>query len=425
MKDVAAIIMGGGQGSRLFPLTRDRAKPAVPVAGRARLIDIALSNCINSGVTRMYVLTQFNSASLNRHISQTYHFGALNAHGGVEIIAAEQTADNPNWFQGTADAVRRCLHHVVDGRTKQALVLAGDHLYRMNYQMFLQRHEEARADITIAVCPQNADVASQFGLLHCNDDGLVTRFAEKPTGSELEAMRVDPARPIGGGSAPGAPFLASMGIYVFSPHVLRELLEQYPKANDFGREIIPAALSQYRVAVHFFHGYWEDIGTISAFYRANIALTEPGRFSLYDPDFPLYTRPRYLSAMRMDEATVEHGLLAEGSVIGKARVKNSVLGLRSRIEDGVELDGALVMGNDFYQTETERAADEVRGLPPVGIGENTIIRKAILDKNVRIGKNVALVNERGLENEDGVNHYIRDGIVIIPKGATVPDGTVI
>ncbi len=425
MKDTVAIIMGGGQGSRLFPLTRDRAKPAVPVAGRARLIDIPLSNCINSGLMRIYVLTQFNSASLNGHITRTYNFGALGAHGGVEVLAAEQTFGNRDWFQGTADAVRRSLHHVLDKRTRNVLILAGDHLYRMNYAAFLKRHVELRADITIAACPQMESEASSFGLLHVGDDGLVTRFAEKPTGGALEAMRVDPSAPVAGSGPPGAPFLASMGIYIFSPEVLVESLNAQPDAHDFGKEIIPAGLDTYRVGAHFFQGYWEDIGTISAFYRANIALTRAGQFALYDPEFPLYTRPRYLSATRLNHAQVTESLVAEGSIIGKATIKDSVIGIRSIINNGVELDGALVMGNDDYQTETERVADEQRGIPPLGIGENTVIRRAILDKDARIGRNVAIVNERGLDEEDGTFHYIRDGIVIIPKGATVPDDTVI
>ncbi|MGQ0552262.1 MAG: glucose-1-phosphate adenylyltransferase [Planctomycetota bacterium] len=424
MKDVAAIIMGGGQGTRLFPLTRDRAKPAVPVAGRVRLIDIPLSNCINSGITRMFVLTQFNSASLNRHIARTYNFGNLR-NDGVEIIAAELTAENRTWFQGTADAVRRSLRHVLDRRTRLVLILAGDHLYRMNYQAFVQRHEESHADITIAVCPQAEEAASAFGLLHADERGFVTRFAEKPTGEALRAMRVDPAMRIGSGPAPGAPYLASMGIYVFSPRVLTEILAAYPDANDFGKEIIPAALSRYRVAVHFFQGYWEDIGTIASFYRANLALAKEGQFALYDPDFPLYTRPRYLSPTRMVEAQIEHSLVAEGSVIGRARVRGSVVGIRARIDDGVELDGALVMGGDRYETETEREASLARGLPPLGIGANTLVRRAILDKDVRIGRNVRIVNERGLTHHDGDNYYVRDGIVIVPKLAVVPDNTVI
>jgi glucose-1-phosphate adenylyltransferase len=424
MKDVVAIIMGGGQGVRLFPLTRDRAKPAVPVAGRVRLIDIPLSNCINSGLTRMFVLTQFNSASLNRHITRTYNFGTL-ATDGVEVIAAELTAENRAWFQGTADAVRRSLHHVLDRRTRLILILAGDHLYRMNYQPFLRRHEESHADLTIAVCPVSEEFASTFGLLHCDANGIVTRFAERPQGEALQAMRVDPGGTVVGGTTPGAPFLASMGIYVFSPHVLQELLERYPDQNDFGRDLIPRALADYKVAVHFFHGYWEDIGTIKAFYRANLALAHEGQYSLYDPDFPLYTRPRYLSPTRLDQVQVERSLLAEGSLIGKARIRGSVVGIRSRIDDGVELDGALVMGNDRYETETDREKSLARGVPPLGIGENSVVRHAILDKNVRIGRGVQIVNERGLAMHDGDCFYIRDGIVIVPKQAVVPDGTVI
>jgi glucose-1-phosphate adenylyltransferase len=424
MKDVCAIIMGGGQGSRLFPLTRDRAKPAVPVAGRVRLIDIPLSNCINSGLSRMFVLTQFNSASLNRHISSTYNFGSLTA-DGVEVIAAEQTASNKNWFQGTADAVRRSLHHVMDRRTRLVLVLAGDHLYRMNYEKFVRRHEEAGADLTIAVCPVAEEHASSFGLLHADDEGYVTRFAEKPEGPDLEAMRVDPQHAPAGVQATEEPFLASMGIYVFSPHVLEELLSAHPDKNDFGRDLIPEALSRYKVAVHAFHGYWEDIGTISAFYRANLSLAQRRDFSLYDPDYPLFTRPRYLSATRMDDAEVKDSLVAEGSIIGRARIRGSVVGIRSILGDGVELDGALVMGCDDYETETDREASLARGIPPMGIGQNTVVNKAILDKNVRIGCNVQIVNERGLKDHDGDNFFVRDGIVIIPKAAVVPDNSVI
>ena len=423
MKDVAAIIMGGGAGTRLFPLTRDRAKPAVPVAGRVRLIDIPLSNCINSGLTRMFVLTQFNSASLNRHITRTYSFGPLHT-GGVEVIAAEQTPSSHAWFQGTADAVRRSLHHVLDRRTRLVLILAGDHLYRMNYGAFVRRHDESHADLTISVCPVSPEHASMFGLLHCDEKGFVTRFAEKPTGEALEAMRVDPDKRIGGQVA-GAPFLASMGIYVFSPHVLRELLARYPDQNDFGKDLIPRAMESYRVAVHFFQGYWEDIGTIHSFYRANVALAQEGQFALYDPDFPLYTHPRYLSPTRIHEALVERSLIAEGSVIGKARIKGSVVGIRSRIGDGVELDGALVMGNDRYETETDREASLARGIPPLGIGDDSIVRRAILDKDVRVGRNVQIVNERNLTEHDGPNFYVRDGIVILPKLAVVPDNSVI
>jgi glucose-1-phosphate adenylyltransferase len=424
MKDVVGIIMGGGQGTRLFPLTRDRAKPAVPVAGRVRLIDIPLSNCINSGVTKVFVLTQYNSASLNRHIARTYNFGVL-GDDGVQVLAAEQTPENKGWFQGTADAVRRNLRHILDRRTRLVLILAGDHLYRMNYEAFVRRHDEAKADVTIAACPVVEEHASFFGLLHVDDKGYVTRFSEKPTGGSLQAMRVDPVKVAAGGQHPTAPFLASMGIYVFTPHVLTELLAGNPDSHDFGKEIIPAALERYRVAAHFFQGYWEDIGTIGSFYRANVALAREGQFALYDPEFPLFTRPRFLSPTRMVEATVRESLLAEGSVIGRSLIEDSVIGIRARIGDGVQLHGALVMGNDRYQTETEREADFARGIPPLGIGDGSVVRKAILDKDVRIGRNVQILNEAGRHEHDGGNFYVRDGIVIVPKAAILPDGTVI
>ncbi len=423
MKDVVAVIMGGGQGSRLFPLTRDRAKPAVPVAGRVRLIDIPVSNCINSGIQQIFVLTQFQSASLNRHLYQTYHFGTL-SDAGVHLLAAEQTMTNRDWFQGTADAVRRSLRHILTPRTRKVIILAGDHLYRMNYAAFVQRHDQAKADVTLSACPVDEEAARGFGLMHVNDQGLITRFAEKPTGGALEAMRVDPNKPIGG-HAPGAPFLASMGIYVFAPEVLLELLKSHPDKHDFGKEIIPAALDEYRMAAHFFKGYWEDIGTIAAFYRANVNLTKRGEYSLYDPDFPLFTRPRYLSPSRVNEARIEQSLIAEGSIIGRCSITGSVVGIRSRIHDGCELDGALVMGHDLYETETERAAALARGRPELGIGEGTIIRRAIIDKNTRIGRNVRIINEENVQDADGLNYYIRDGIVIIARDAVVPDDTVI
>ena len=424
MKEVSTVIMGGGQGARLFPLTRDRAKPAVPVGGRSRLIDIALSNCINSGLTQIYVLTQFNSASLNRHISQTYNFGSL-LPAGVQVLAAALTAHNRSWFQGTADAVRRSLRHAIGRRTRLVLILAGDHLYRMNYLDFLRRHDDSGADITISVCPVSEEHAPGFGLVHCDEKGMVTRFAEKPTGEELEKMRVDPATPLESGNPIGAPFLASMGIYVFSPDVLTDLLTRFPEQHDFGRELIPQALSEYSVAVHAFRGYWEDIGTIRAFYRANLALAVDGEYSLYDPDFPLYTHPRYLSPTCIEGATVEQSLIAEGSIIGTAKIRRSVVGIRSRLWDGVELDGALVMGNDHYETAKERAAARERGVPPLGIGAGSVVRRAIVDKQVRIGEKVEIVNATGADTFDGPNYYVRDGIVIVPREAIIPDGTVI
>jgi glucose-1-phosphate adenylyltransferase len=422
MGETATVIMGGGQGQRLFPLTRDRAKPAVPFAGRVRLIDIPLSNCINSNLTRIYVLTQFNSASLNRHINRTYNFGSL-LQTGVEVLAAELTAEHKDWFQGTADAVRRNLRHVLDRHTDRVLILAGDHLYKMDYRPFLQRHEESGADITIAVCPVSDEFASSFGLLHCDDEGLVTRFAEKPQGEALEQMRVDPDAPLLGGERSGAPFLASMGIYVFKPEILLELLEHNPDANDFGREILPTALGSHRLAAHLFRGYWEDIGTIHSFYRANLALATEGQYPLYDPDFPLYTRPRYLSPTLIGLARIEDSLIAEGSVLGRASIKNSIIGIRSRIGNDSSLDGVLLMGNDRYETDQMRMAAEAKGLPAQGIGADTVIERAIVDKNARVGRGVRLTNRKGHVNWDGEDLYVRDGIVVVPRHAVVADGT--
>ena len=417
-----AYLLAAGYATRLWPLTRDRAKPAVPVAGRVRLIDVPLSNCINSGLMRMYVLTQFNSASLNRHLNTTYNFGSL-LPAGVEVIAAELTLENRNWFQGTADAVRRSLRHVLSERTRLVLILAGDHLYRMDYRPFLRRHEESEADVTIAVCPVSEAHAPGFGLVHCDEAGFVTRFAEKPRDEALEAMRIDPQAPLAGGRPAGAPFLASMGIYVFEPELLESLLRDHPDHHDFGREIIPDALASHRVAVHLFRGYWEDIGTISAFFRANLALATEGEYSLYDPDYPLYTRPRYLSPSRLDAVEIERSLVAEGSLVGQARIRSSVIGIRSRIGNDVELDEVLVMGNEDYETDAERAEARARGLPPLGIGDGTVIRRAIVDKGARIGRDVRILNESGRTEHDGGHYYVRDGIVIVPRLAVIADGT--
>ncbi len=321
--------------------------------------------------------------------------------------------------------MRRSLRHFLDRRTDLVLILAGDHLYRMDYGPFLDRHRQSGADITLSVCPVAAEFASSFGLVHCDEQGFVTRFAEKPKGDDLEAMRVHPAAPVAGDAIPGAPFLASMGIYVFNPEVLQTLLADHPDDHDFGRELIPRALESRRVAVHFFRGYWEDIGSIASFYRANIALATERKYRLYDPDFPLFTRPRYLSPTRIDAAQITTSLIAEGSIIGRARIEGSVVGVRSRIGDGVTLDGAMVMGNDSYESDVERLSCVRRDEPPLGIGDGTTVRRAILDKGVRIGRNVQIVNVHGVAEADGGNYYIRDGIVIVPKLAIVPDGSVI
>jgi glucose-1-phosphate adenylyltransferase len=321
--------------------------------------------------------------------------------------------------------VRRSLHHVLDRRTRLVLILAGDHLYRMNYGAFVKRHDESHADLTISVCPVSPEHASMFGLLHCDAKGFVTRFAEKPTGEALEAMRVDPDKRIGGQVA-GAPFLASMGIYVFSPHVLRELLARYPDQNDFGKDLIPRAMESYRVAVHFFQGYWEDIGTIHSFYRANVALAKEGQFALYDPRLPAL-HPPALPVADAHPRGADRGPRSSPRAASSARRASSARWSASARASatGVELDGALVMGNDRYETETDREASLARGIPPLGIGDDTIVRRAILDKDVRVGRNVQIVNERNLTEHDGPNFYVRDGIVIVPKLAVVPDHSVI
>jgi glucose-1-phosphate adenylyltransferase len=424
--DVLAIILGGGQGTRLFPLTKDRAKPAVPLAGKYRLVDISVSNCINSGITKIYVLTQFNSASLNRHISRTYQFGPF-LEGFVDILAAEQTLENRDWFQGTADAVRRGWRHFEQWRAETYLILAGDHLYRMDYRAFLAHHERTRADVTLSVVAVEEGRASDFGLLKIDAGGWIVEFREKPRGAALQEMRTDTAR-IGlpPEEAARRPYLASMGIYVFRKSVLRELLEAYPQYVDFGREIIPEAIRRYRVQAYLFDGYWEDIGTIRAFYEANIGLTLPiPRFNLYDPDAPIYTHPRYLPPAKIRDCRIHDCLIADGSILNGAELVHCVIGVRSRIERGARLVRTIVMGADFYQTLEEMEADRARGIPVVGIGEDAEIVGAIIDKNARIGAKVRIVNAEGRGHADGDGWYIRDGIVVVPRNAVIPEGTVI
>lgn len=424
--EVVAIILGGGQGMRLFPLTAQRSKPAVPLAGKYRLIDIPISNCINSGITKIYVLTQFNSASLNRHISRTYRFSRF-FDDFVDILAAEQTLDNRNWFQGTADAVRQGWRHFEQWKSDTYLILAGDHLYRMDYRDFIAHHLETHADVTISALAVDEERASDFGLIKIDGTGRVTEFSEKPKGEALLKMRTDTgAIGLKPDEARRRPYLASMGIYVFNKHVLKKLLDEDRSKVDFGREIIPAAIKRYRVQCYLFDGYWEDIGTIKSFYRANMDLTmaEP-KFNLYDPVAPIYTHPRFLPAAKIRECRIHDCLIADGSILNGAELVHCVIGIRTRIEAGARLERSIVMGADFFQTAEERDQDIRRGIPVVGIGENTIIQKAIVDKNARIGAGVKIINRAGLENFDGENYYIRDGIVIIPKNAIVPDGTII
>jgi glucose-1-phosphate adenylyltransferase len=426
-KNVMAVILGGGVGQRLYPLTKNRAKPAVPLGGKYRLIDIPVSNCINSDLLKIFILTQYNSASLNRHISRTYRFSRF-TNGFVEILAAEITPANPDWFQGTADAVRQCFPHLEDYSEDTILVLSGDHLYRMDYRGFIKRHEETNADLTISVTAAREKDASDFGLLKTDPSGRIVEFKEKPTGVALESMRVDTTTlGLSAEEPQKRPFLASMGIYVFKKDILGDLLfKDMPKAIDFGKEIIPEALSRYNVQAYLFDGYWEDIGTISAFYKANLDMTLPlPPFNAFDTEAPMYTRPRYLPGSKVLDCQVQGSIITEGCILNGSVIKNSVIGIRSRVDHGSHLDGVLMMGADFYQTLETMHADAHAGMPRVGVGQNSVIRKAIIDKNARIGSNVKILNEANHQHVDSDNYSIRDGIVVIPKNGIIADGTVI
>jgi glucose-1-phosphate adenylyltransferase len=423
-ENVVAVILGGGAGSRLFPLTQERSKPAVPLGGTYRLIDVPVSNCINSQITQIFVLTQYNSASLNRHISRTYRFSSFST-GFVEVLAAEQTKDNPEWFQGTADAVRQMLPHLRDWRVDTLLILSGDHLYRMDYRKFLDRHFETDADLTISVIPCKPDEAEEFGLLKTDAKGSIVEFKEKPKGESLESMRVDTTGfGLTADEAANRPFLASMGIYVFNYDRLVDLLKTDDSWVDFGREIIPAAIDKYNVQAHLFKDYWEDIGTIKAFYEANLDLASPlPKFNFFDTESPIYTRSRYLPPSKLHNCDIDNSMVSEGCILNGVRVRKSIIGLRSRIDTGVNIEDSIIMGSDFLESIEEVRKNIDAGKPHVGIGQNTVIHGAIVDKNVRIGQNVKLINRDRIQNMDGKSFYIREGIIIVPKNAVVPDGT--
>jgi glucose-1-phosphate adenylyltransferase len=430
VKRVLAIILGGGAGTRLYPLTKLRAKPAVPLAGKYRLIDIPVSNCINSDILKIYVLTQFNSASLNRHITRTYNFSGFQE-GFVEVLAAQQTPEDPTWFQGTADAVRKYLWLFKEwDDIDQYLILSGDHLYRMDYRRFLETHVENNADVTISVLPIDEKRASDFGLMKINDEGRIIDFSEKPKGDDIKKMQVDTTTlGLPADQAEKYPYIASMGIYVFNKEVMHHLLQENPQHTDFGKEVIPAASTQYNVQAHLFNDYWEDIGTIEAFYNANLALTQQPLppFSFYDEKAPIYTRARHLPPTKLLDAQIMESIVGEGCILKDCRVVNSVLGIRSRIEAGCIIEDSLIMGSDYYESYAERnsSADEER--IPVGIGANSTIRRAIIDKNARIGRQVQIVNTARVEecNRETEGYYIRNGIVVILKNAVIPSGTVI
>jgi glucose-1-phosphate adenylyltransferase len=429
VKKVLAIILGGGAGTRLYPLTKLRAKPAVPIAGKYRLIDIPVSNCINSEIYKIYVLTQFNSASLNRHISRTYSFSGFNE-GFVEILAAQQTPENPNWFQGTADAVRQYIWLFQEWDVSEYLILSGDHLYRMDYSQFVQRHRETNADVTISVVPMDEERASDFGLIKIDDNGRIVSFSEKPKGEALKQAQVDTTvLGLTPEEAQRMPYIASMGIYVFKAETLTELLKNAPDQTDFGKEIIPAAAQTHNIQAYLFNGYWEDIGTIKAFYEANLALTEQPKpsFSFYDEKAPIYTRGRSLPPTKILNCTITDTMIGDGCILKNCQIHHSVLGIRTRVESGCTIQDTLIMGSDFYQPFMERQTSCDDGSIALGIGANTTIRGAIIDKNARIGCDVQIINKDRIEEaeREELGFYIRSGIVVVIKNAIIPDGMII
>jgi glucose-1-phosphate adenylyltransferase len=422
-KKVLAVILGGGAGTRLYPLTASRSKPAVPIAGKYRLVDIPISNCLNSGINRMFVLTQFNSASLNRHIKNTYHFSAFSS-AFVDILAAEQTPDNPTWYQGTADAVRQCLRHLGPFESEYVLILSGDQLYQMDFMEMVNSHIAKKADISIATIPVADREAPEFGIMKNDKDGYITSFIEKPkkdvlsnwvsnTGPEMQKV--------------GRNYLASMGIYIFNRQLLADLLQnEYVEATDFGKEIIPQSINKYKVISYQYDGYWTDIGNIYSFFEANLGLTKDiPDFNLFDNNNAIYTRARMLPPAKISGTTLEKTIIAEGCIINASRVENSVIGIRTRIGSGTTIVSSYLMGIDFYETIEEIEQARAHGLPTVGIGNRCYIRNAIVDKNCRVGDDVRINGGSHLENTDHSLYTVKDGIVVLKKGAVLPNGFVI
>lgn len=436
-RTVVAVILGGGAGTRLFPLTKTRAKPAVPIGGAYRLIDVPMSNCINSGINKVYILTQFNSASLNRHLARAYNLGnGLNiADGFIEVLAATQTPGEAGkkWFQGTADAVRQFHWLFEDARSKEiedVLILSGDHLYRMDYMDFVQNHRQSGADITISSLPMDDSRASDFGLMKIDSKGRILSFSEKPKGEDLKAMEVDTTvLGLSREESKKKPYIASMGVYVFKKEILLNLLRwRFPTANDFGSEIIPASAKEFFIKAYLFNDYWEDIGTIRSFFEANLALTaHPPTFSFYDATKPIYTSRRNLPPSKVESSKIVDSIVSHGTFLNHCLIEHSVIGIRSRINSNVHLKDTVMLGADYYETDAEIASLLAEGRVPVGIGENTQIRGCIIDKNARIGKNVIIVNSEGIQEADRSSEgfYIRSGIIIISKNSTVKDGFVI
>jgi glucose-1-phosphate adenylyltransferase len=419
MNNVLAVILGGGAGTRLFPLTNLRAKPAVPLAGKYRLVDVPISNCINSGLDRIFVVTQFNSASLNSHIARTYVFDRFRG-GFVTLLAAEQTTSSEKWFQGTADAVRRSIPHLRSYAHDQVVILSGDQLYSMDYRLMVDYHTRSGADITIAATPVTAADAPGFGILKTDDEHLITEFHEKPKRHELEGKDSPVSRDL---LDEGRIYLASMGIYVFSAGVLQDVLAEHPEDHDFGKQIIPRAIHERRVVAYPFKGYWNDIGTVRSFFETNIMLAQPKpAFNLYDELMPLYTNARLLAPAKITHSRVENSLIAEACVIVDADITDSVIGVRTFVDRGARLNRAVLLGADYYRWSDRRRPD---GPALPGIGRNTTIENAIIDKNASIGNDCRITNAAGVQEGQGPGFYIRDGIVVVLKDAEIADGTII
>ena len=422
-KNIIAVILGGGAGTRLSPLTSTRSKPAVPIAGKYRLVDIPISNCLHSNIGRMYVLTQFNSASLNKHIKNTYHFSAFSA-AFVDIIAAEQTPDNPAWFQGTADAVRQSLRHISQQDFDYVLILSGDQLYQMDFDEMIDHHVKMKANITIATIPVGASEATEFGILKKSHGDVITSFVEKPKKEDLPNWSSDTGADM---HSKGRDYLASMGIYIFNRKTLFELLQDdCSDATDFGKEIIPYSINKYQVVSFQYEGYWTDIGNIHSFFEANLALTQDmPEFNLFDNTKAVYTRARMLPPAKVSGSTLEKTIIAEGCIINASRVENSVIGIRTRIGYGTTIVSCYIMGTDFYETLEEMNTSIDKGLPKLGIGERCFIKNAIIDKNCRIGNDVRINGGKHLPNSDHSLYTVKEGIVVVKKGAVLPDGFVI
>jgi glucose-1-phosphate adenylyltransferase len=422
-KQTVAIILGGGAGSRLYPLTASRSKPAVPIAGKYRLVDIPISNCINSNLNRIFVLTQFNSASLNQHIKNTYHFSAFSS-GFVDILAAEQTPDNPGWFQGTADAVRQSLRHLAKMDFEYVLILSGDQLYQMDFSEMIEAHRNSGAALTIATIPVTEREAPEFGILKSNESQVITSFVEKPKKEILSEWVSDTGVLM---QSQGRNYLASMGIYVFNKEILYEFLnEVHPNATDFGKEIIPDSISNYKVLSYQHEGYWTDIGNIYSFFEANISLTdEIPQFNLFDSAQTVYTRSRMLPPAKISGTQIQNAIVAEGSIIHAASITKSVIGIRSRIGKDTVIKNSYIMGCDYYETINQINQKTEKGQPVLGIGERCVIEDAIVDKNCSIGNDVQIKGGPHLEKIDHPLYTVKDGIVVIKKGAVIPNGFVI